>query len=239
MKSKYLIYFFITVILLNISFITSIEVHNFSIDPNMLYMIQDNAGLISAKAKDQIISINNYLKNKNSVNVVILTFDKTVGNNIDKEFFINNYKKEKGIDKNTFIIAIFPKETVINVDESLEPYFSDLLLDGFKRKIKQGKEDGNLDEVLLEITQKVQQKLKQHGWVNIHLYKIKDFFNDFLVRLGLTSDNSIEKDLTYSIKKKMKKKLSVHWINKKKQVFILASFYILEISYSSFASTPP
>jgi len=38
-----------------------------------------------------------------------------------------------------------------------------------------------------------------------NLYKIKDFFNDFLVRLGLTSDNSIEKDLTYSIKKKLRK----------------------------------
>lgn len=197
MKSKYLIYFFITVILLNISFITSIEVHNFSIDPNMLYMIQDNAGLISAKAKDQIISINNYLKNKNSANVVILTFDKTVGNNIDKEFFINNYKKEKGIDKNTFIIAIFPNEIIIDMDETIKPYFSDLLVEGFKRKIKQGKEDGNLDEVLLDITQKIQQKLKQHGWINVQLYKVKDFINDFLVCLGLTSDNSVEKNLMY------------------------------------------
>lgn len=204
MKLKYIIYFFITVIFLNLPFITSIGAHNFPIDPNAPYMIQDNAGLISSKAKDQINSINSYLKNKNSANVVILTFDESV-EDIDKESYINKYKKEKGIGENTFIIAIFPKETVINVDESLEPYFSDLLLDGFKRKIKQGKEDGNLDEVLLGITQKVQQKLKQHGWVNIHLYKIKDFFNDFLVRLGLTSDNSIEKDLTYSIKKKLKK----------------------------------
>lgn len=204
MKLKYIIYFFITVIFLNLPFITSIGAHNFPIDPNAPYMIQDNAGLISSKAKDQINSINSYLKNKNSANVVILTFDESV-EDIDKESYINKYKKEKRIGENTFIIAIFPKETVINVDESLEPYFSDLLLDGFKRKIKQGKEDGNLDEVLLEIAQKVQQKLKQHGWVNIHLYKIKDFFNDFLVRLGLTSDNSIEKDLTYSIKKKLRK----------------------------------
>jgi hypothetical protein len=204
MKLKYIIYFFITVIFLNLPFITSIGAHNFPIDPNAPYMIQDNAGLISSKAKDQINSINSYLKNKNSANVVILTFDESV-EDIDKESYINKYKKEKGIGENTFIIAIFPKETVINVDEPLEPYFSDLLLDGFKRKIKQGKEYGNLDEVLLEITQKVQQKLKQHGWANIHLYKIKDFFNDFLVRLGLTSDNSIEKDLTYSIKKKLRK----------------------------------
>lgn len=204
MKLKYIIYFFIAVVFLNLPFITSIGAHNFSIDPNAPYMIQDNAGLISSKAKDQINSINSYLKNKNSANVVILTFDESV-EDIDKESYINKYKKEKRIGENTFIIAIFPKETVINVDESLEPYFSDLLLDGFKRKIKQGKKDGNLDEVLLEITQKVQQKLKQHGWVNIHLYKIKDFFNDFLIRLGLTSDNSIEKDLTYSIKKKLRK----------------------------------
>lgn len=204
MKLKYIIYFFITVIFFNLPFITSIGAHNFPIDPNAPYMIQDNAGLISSKAKDQINSINSYLKNKNSANVVILTFDESV-EDIDKESYINKYKKEKGIGENTFIIAIFPKETVINVDKFLEPYFSDLLLDGFKRKIKQGKKDGNLDEVLLEITQKVQQKLKQHGWVNIHLYKIKDFFNDFLVRLGLTSDNSIEKDLTYSIKKKLRK----------------------------------
>lgn len=204
MRWKYLIYFFITVFFFNLPFITSIGAHDFPIDANIPYMIQDNAGLISSKAKDQINSINSYLKNKNSANVVILTFDESV-EDIDKESYINKYKKEKGIGENTFIIAIFPKETVINVDESLEPYFSDLLLDGFKRKIKQGKKDGNLDEVLLEITQKVQQKLKQHGWVNIHLYKIKDFFNDFLVRLGLTSDNSIEKDLIYSIKKKLRK----------------------------------
>lgn len=204
MKLKYIIYFFITVIFLNLPFITSIGAYNFPIDPNAPYMIQDNAGLISSKAKDQINSINSYLKNKNSANVVILTFDESV-EDIDKESYINKYKKEKGIGENTFIIAIFPKETVINVDKSLESYFSDLLLDGFKRKIKQGKEDGNLDEVLLEITQKVQQKLKQHGWVNIYLYKIKDFFNDFLVRLGLTFDNSVEKDLTYSIKKKLRK----------------------------------
>ncbi len=204
MKLKYIIYFFITVIFLNLPFITFIGAHNFPIDPNVPYMIQDNAGLISSKAKDQINSINSYLKNKNSANVVILTFDESV-EDIDKESYINKYKKEKGIGENTFIIVIFPKETVINVDKSLKSYFSDLLLDGFKRKIKQGKEDGNLDEVLLEITQKVQQKLKQHGWVNIYLYKIKDFFNDFLVRLGLTFDNSIEKDLTYSIKKKLRK----------------------------------
>lgn len=204
MKLKYIIYFFITVIFLNLPFITSIGTHNFPIDPNAPYMIQDNAGLISSKAKDQINSINSYLKNKNSANVVILTFDESV-EDIDKESYINKYKKEKGIGENTFIIAIFPKETVINVDESLEPYFSDLLLDGFKRKIKQGKEDGNLDEVLLEITQKAQQKLKQHGWISIQLYKVKDFFNDVLIRLGFTSDNSAGKDLTYSIKKKLRK----------------------------------
>ncbi len=99
----------------------------------------------------------------------------------------------------------FTLKSSITTDKFLEPYFSNLLLDGFKRKIKQGKENGNLDEVLLEITQKVQQKLKQHGWISIQLYKVKDFFNDFLVRLGLTSDNSIEKDLTYSIKKKLRK----------------------------------
>ena len=74
-----------------------------------------------------------------------------------------------------------------------------------KRKIKQGKENGNLDEVLLEITQKIQQKLKQHGWISIQLYKVKDFFSDVLIRLGFTSDNSAEKDLAYSIKKKLRK----------------------------------
>lgn len=205
MKLKYIIYFFITVIFLNLPFITSIGAHNFPIDSNAPYMIQDNAGLISSKAKDQINSINSYLKNKNSANVVILTFDETDKCIVDKEFFIYNYKKEKEIGENTFIIAIFPNETVINVDKFLEPYFSDLLLDGFKRKIKQGKENGNLDEVLLEITQKVQQKLKQHGWISIQLYKVKDFFSDVLIRLGFTSDNSAGKDLAYSIKKKLRK----------------------------------
>ena len=59
-------------------------------------MIQDNAGLISSKAKDQINSINSYLKNKNSANVVILTFDETDKCIVDKgSSFIYNYKKKK------------------------------------------------------------------------------------------------------------------------------------------------
>lgn len=169
-------------------------------------MIQDNAGLISTKAKDQIISINSYLKNKNSANVVILTFDnETIGNVGDKEFFINNYKKEKGVGEHTFIIAIFSNETVIDVNKTIKPYFTDLLIEGFKRKIDQGRENGNLNEVLLEITQKVQQRLKQHGWINIQLYKVKNFFSDFLLHLGITSDNSVEEDLTYRLKSKLRK----------------------------------
>lgn len=206
MKLRYSIYFFITVIFLNLAFITSIGAHNFPIDPKSSYPIQDNAGLLSSKAKDKIASIDSYLKNKNSANVVILTFDNEIIKDVgDKEFFINNYKKEKGIDENSFIIAIFPKETIIVVNNSIRPYFTELLIEGFERKINEGRENGNLDEVLLEITQKVQQRLKQHGWLSIQLYKIKDFFNDFLTHLGLTTDDtSYGEGLAYKMKHKLK-----------------------------------
>jgi len=202
MKRKQLMCWLITIIFLNPPFIISMGTYSSPLNSKSSYMVQDNAGLISTSAKDQIISINNYLENKNSASLFILTFDEDITGN--KEYFINNYKRTQKIDSNTFIIAIFPNEIVINVGKMIKPYFSDLLIEGFQRKIIQGRQNGNLDDVLLEITQKVQQKLKQHGWADIQLYKIKCFFKDFLVHIGISTDSFIQKDLMYVIKYNIK-----------------------------------
>lgn len=205
MRRKDVIYWVIVIMFLNIPFILSTGAHNFSSSPESSFVIQDKAGIISTSVQNHIVSINDYLDNKNLANVVILTYDEDITG--DKEYFIENYKRTWNIerDNQTFIIAIFPKEIVISVDDAIRPYFSDLLLQGFQRKIIQARQEGNLDEVLLEITQKVQGKLKNHGWIDIQAYKVKDTFSDFFFHLGISTKKSTPDEWIYEMEYNLKK----------------------------------
>ena len=91
------------------------------------------------------------------------------------------------------------------IDKTIRSHFSDLLLDGFQRKIIKGRQEGNLDEVLLEITLKVQEKLKGQGWVNIQAYKIKDYFKQVSILLGISKDTTSPMEtVAFGINQKVK-----------------------------------
>ncbi|HHV39667.1 MAG TPA: hypothetical protein GXX70_09310 [Tepidimicrobium sp.] len=189
-ERKNYIYWILVLLLISVPFVKSTGAHHFPSSPDSSFVIQDKAGIISTSIQQQIVSINDYLHNKNYVNVIFLTFDENIKG--DKDYFLNNYKRTWHTDKNirTFIVAIFPSEIVLSIDKTIRSHFSDLLLEGFQRKIIKGRQERNLDEVLLEITLRVQEKLKGQGWVNIQAYKIKDYFKQVSILLGISKDTT-------------------------------------------------
>jgi len=201
MKGKELAYWICVFLLVSIPFMQSTGAHNFPSGADSSLVVQDKAGIISASIQQQIVSINDYLQNKNLANVVILTFDDNIKG--DKDYFINNYKRKWDVgDNRTFIIAIFPNDVVINVDKAIAPYFSDLLLEGFQRKIMQAKREGNLDEALLEVTQKVHEKLKGHGWASLQMYKIKEYVNNALAHFGVGGETTTMDRFIYGVSRR-------------------------------------
>lgn len=175
-----MIYWIILLIIMSIPFIHPIGIQEFSSTDS--YLTLQNKPELFFTSNWETIPVKNYVCN-NKVNVIVLTFDDSVRG--DKEYFINNYKKTLEVDKNVFIIALFPNEVVINIDKTVQPYFSDLLLEGFERKILKAKQNNELDKVLMEVAEKVQEKIEKKGWVSFQSYKARSYLEDLLIRLKI------------------------------------------------------
>lgn len=121
------------------------------------------------------------------------------------QFGKNKGEQYKNAEKNDIFLIVFPNKIVLSIDKTIRSHFSDLLLEAFQRKIIKGRQEGNLDEVLLEITLKVQEKLKGQGWVNIQAYKIKDYFKQVSILLGISKDTTSPMEtVAFGINQKVK-----------------------------------